>query len=421
VRSCGDIALVVAFSSTVALLLSRGRTTHSYLKIPITFDRTSFCYICKQDDLAALIHQTKLILWDEAPMINKLAFEVVDRTLCDLIERKEPFGGIVFIMSGDFCQVLPVIPRGSHADIVSASIKNSYLWEYVEVFRLLENMWASDAIVVHPNLGNRTFADLLLCLGNNELETIGEDYIKCPDMMILPPADTRAMVVAIYPRLHEGQATNEYLHEHAILAPHNKEVSLVNVMVLSYLPGAQVDFLSANSAEDMEVANTYPSEFLNTLEVSGMPSHKLPLKIGALVILLRNLDPSAGLCNGTRLIVRRLMMRVIEAEIITGKGAGNVAFIPHIKFIFDNNSLPFTFARKQFPLRLAYAMTINKSQGQTLFHVGLHLANDVFLHGQLYVAFSRTKAPTNVKVKLPDTMHGQIGLMRNVVYEKTLL
>jgi len=98
-----------------------------------------------------------------------------------------------------------------------------------------------------------------------------------------------------------------------------------------------------------------------------------------------------------------------------------VAFIPRIKFISNNSGLPFTFARKQFPLQLAYAMTINKSQGQTLSHVGLHLVDDVFLHGQLYVAFSRTKAPTNIKVQLPNTMHGRIGLMRNFVYEKTLL
>jgi ATP-dependent DNA helicase PIF1 len=75
-----------------------------------------------------------------------------------------------------------------------------------------------------------------------------------------------------------------------------------------------------------------------------------------------------------------------------------VAFIPRIKFISDNSGLSFTFARKQFPLQLAYAMTINKSQGQTLSHVGLHLTDDVFLHGQLYVAFSRAKAPTNIKV-----------------------
>jgi ATP-dependent DNA helicase PIF1 len=337
---------------------------------------------------------------------NKLAFDAVDRTLRDLINRNEPFGDIVFVMLGDFRQVLPVISRGSRADIVSASIKNSYLWESVEVFRLSENMRASDVVEVHPDLGNRTFVDWLLCLGNNELETIDEDYIKCPDMMVLPLVNTQAMVVAIYPGLHEGQATNEYLHERAILAPCNKEVSLINAMVLSYLLGAQVNFLSADFAEDTEVVNTYPSEFLNTLEVSGMPSHKLSFKIGEPVILLCNLDPSTGLCNGTRLIVRRFMMRVIEAKIITGKWAGNVAFIPCIKFIFDNNDLPFTFARKQFPLRLAYAMTINKSQGQTLSHVGLYLTNDVFSHGQLYVAISRAKALENVKVQLPDTVHG---------------
>jgi ATP-dependent DNA helicase PIF1 len=114
-------------------------------------------------------------------------------------------------------------------------------------------------------------------------------------------------------------------------------------------------------------------------------------------------------------------MRVVEAKIITSKGASNVAFISRIKFIFDNSGLPFTFARKQFPLWMAYTMIINKSQGQTLFHVGLHFADDVFSHGQLYVAFSRAKALENVKVQLPDTVHGQIGLMRNVVYEETFL
>jgi ATP-dependent DNA helicase PIF1 len=122
-------------------------------------DRMSFCYIHKQDDLVVLIRQTKLILWDEAPMTNKLAFETVDQTLCDLTDKNEPFGDIVFVMSGDFRQVLLVIPQGSHADIVSASIKKSYLWESIQVFYLSKNMQASDVVVVHPNLGNRTFAN----------------------------------------------------------------------------------------------------------------------------------------------------------------------------------------------------------------------------------------------------------------------
>ncbi len=140
VHSCGDIVIVVASLGIVALLFSRGRTTHSYLNIPIVLDRTSFCYIRKQDDLAALIHQMKLILWDEAPMTNKLTFEVVDQTLCDLTDMNEPFGGIVFIMSGDLCQVILVIPSGSHVEIVFPSINNSYLWESVEVFCLSKNI-----------------------------------------------------------------------------------------------------------------------------------------------------------------------------------------------------------------------------------------------------------------------------------------
>jgi len=93
----------------------------------------------------------KLILWDEAPM---MFLKRPDRTMRDLIDRNKPFGGILFVMSGDFRQVLPVIPRGSHANIDSTSIKNSYLWEIVEVFRLSENMRASDAFVVHLDLGN---------------------------------------------------------------------------------------------------------------------------------------------------------------------------------------------------------------------------------------------------------------------------
>jgi hypothetical protein len=140
VRSHGDIALVVTSSNIATLLLSGGQTTRSYLKISIALNCTSFCCICKQDDLMALIYQTKLILWDEVPMTNKLTFEAVDRTWRDLTDMNDPFGNIVFVMSGDFRQVLLVMPRGSHADIVSASIKNSYLWESIEIFCLLENM-----------------------------------------------------------------------------------------------------------------------------------------------------------------------------------------------------------------------------------------------------------------------------------------
>ncbi|GFV93150.1 ATP-dependent DNA helicase [Trichonephila clavipes] len=103
-----------------------------------------------------------------------------------------------------------------------------------------------------------------------------------------------------------------------------------------------------------------------------MPPHVLNLKVGAVIMLLRNFNPSTGLCNGTRLIIRKLMPNVIDAEILTGHTKGLHAFIPRITLRPSNSNLPFQLQRRQFPVRLGFAMTINKSQGQTLQKVGIY-------------------------------------------------
>lgn len=99
----------------------------------------------------------------------------------------------------------------------------------------------------------------------------------------------------------------------------------------------------------------------------GMPLHELTLKKGMPVMLLRNLSPSDGLCNGTRLIVRRVINgRLLEAEIATGEHCGDIVLIPRIKLSPDEGAFPYEWSRVQFPVRAAFAMTINKAQGQTL-------------------------------------------------------
>jgi ATP-dependent DNA helicase PIF1 len=118
--------------------------------------------------------------------------------------------------------------------------------------------------------------------------------------------------------------------------------------------------------------------------------------VGCPIILLRNL--TGGLANGTRLIVTRLGDRVIEARVATGPSKGEVVCIPRLGITPSDSSMPFKLRRLQFPVRPAFAMTINKSQGQTLRMVGVHLPKSVFCHGQLYVALSRVGNKQAVRV-----------------------
>ena len=126
------------------------------------------------------------------------------------------------------------------------------------------------------------------------------------------------------------------------------------------------------------------TDFLNTLSLSGLPKHELRLKPNMVVMLLRNLSPIEGLCNGTRLLVQDVINgRLLQAVIATGSHAGEVVFIPRIKLSPDEGLFPFSWSRLQFPVRVAFAMTINKAQGQTLTRVGVYLEQMCFSHGQL--------------------------------------
>jgi len=100
-------------------------------------------------------------------------------------------------------------------------------------------------------------------------------------------------------------------------------------------------------------------------------------------MLLRNLDESQGLCNGSRLIATKLANHVIGAKIITGKSKGTQIYIPHMSMSPSQSPWPFKLIRRRFPIMLSYAMTINKSEGQSLYCVGLYLPTPVFSHGQL--------------------------------------
>ncbi|CAI0460632.1 unnamed protein product [Linum tenue] len=160
----------------------------------------------------------------------------------------------------------------------------------------------------------------------------------------------------------------------------------------------------------------YSTEFLNNLKIGNFPDHQLELKVGCPVILLRNMDQTVGLCNGTRMVVKTLGKWFIEVEILTGTNVGDRVFLPRLTLSTHYKSLNFTLIRRQYPVALCFAMTINKSQGRTLANVGLCLQRQVFSHGQLYVALSRVTTRQGLKI-LSANENGEEGTsMVNIVF-----
>ena len=420
IRGSGNKAIAVASSGIAATLLNSGRTAHSTLKIPIAIDKDSYCNIPKSSSLARQIQQAKILIWDEAPMQHRHAFEAVDRTLRDIRDcQMEAFGGLTVLFAGDFRQCLPVVPRGSRAQIVASCLKKSYLWPSVESLQLKENYRLLGGNM--PPLQQRDaieYAEFILAVGEKRFEECAVDKIQLPMALQLPNNKMEELITSVYATLKEVEPTPQYLAERAILAPRNLDVANINDMVLELLQGETTTYFSADTVAE-GAAELYSSEYLNSLTLSGMPYHRLSLKLGATVILLRNLSPIHGLCNGTRLQITHLGGSIIGGVILTGTCKGRKAYLPRIEITSNPDSdLGFQLNRRQFPVRLAFAMTINKSQGQSLEVVGISLDNDVFTHGQLYVALSRASNPHHVKVLIRDD--AQVGVTKNVVFSEVL-
>ncbi|WOH02486.1 hypothetical protein DCAR_0521875 [Daucus carota subsp. sativus] len=213
--------------------------------------------------------------------------------------------------------------------------------------------------------------------------------------------------------LHQHYNDPKYLSERAILTPTNNTVAHVNALIVDRIPGESQSYYSVDNAEDYpgtetELNNSFPPEFLNSLNVP----------VGVVVMLMRNLNQTLGLCNGTRMMVTKLLPQCVQCEVISGSFLGTRHFIPRMELFPTDSKLPYKLMRKQMPLQICYAMTINKSQGQSLEKVGLYLPKPVFSHGQLYVAISRVTSPEGLRIFVESQMGLTTNITANVVYKE---
>ena len=386
------------------------------------------CNIKLNSDAAKLIQLSKLFVWDEAPMLDKHVYETVDRTFRDIMKQVDtalenlPFGGKVFVFGGDFRQILPVIKRGNRESIVSSCLKRSYLWDKMKTLKLSVNM----RLHQHNNFEiqeQKQFSDYLLKIGEGKekiIKELGEHVIQLPNDICMPLTTISDLITEIYDDFENNYKSPSYLINRSILATTNKVVDSANQYILNLIPSEEHTYYSADSTLTNEDAAVYPTEFLNTLNVSGLPPHKLCLKQHAIVICIRNLNVQNGLCNGTRLIIHNFGKHVIECEIISGNHIGERIFLPRITLIPNEQEIPFEFKRKQFPIKLAFALTINKAQGQTIKRLGLYAEEPLFHHGQLYTTMSRVTNKKNLKIMLKQTEHNNKKgyFINNVVYNE---
>ncbi|XP_062224660.1 uncharacterized protein LOC133923271 [Phragmites australis] len=392
-RAEGEIVLAVASSGVASLLLPSGRTAHSRFRIPLDINERSICSISRGTMLADLISKASLVLWDEAPMTHRRCFEALDRTMRDILSADEPslanvpFGGKLVVLGGDFRQVLPVIARGTRSDVVSASLVMSPIWQHITVLKLYTNMRLTNPALGASQRHNlAVFAQWVLDVGNGDVPMAtkpGEahpTWLQIPHDLLFMPSDNNIQTIidSTYDSFDTMYSDTSYLTARAIVCPTNSTVDEINDVVFNQVPGEAREYLSydtisktADHVADVDIL--YPPEFLNSITVNNFPHHCLCLKVGVPIILLRNINQSIGLCNGTRLIVTRLGDHVLEARILTGTNIGQTVCIPRIVLNSASPKWPFTLQRRQYPIRLSYAMTINKSQGQTLSKVGIYL------------------------------------------------
>ncbi|GJS31269.1 ATP-dependent DNA helicase PIF1-like protein [Tanacetum coccineum] len=232
------------------------------------------------------------------------------------------------------------------------------------------------------------------------------------------------IVVETYPNFIERQKDDANLRERAILTPRNDDANAINAYMFDKLEGESITYNSVDkickaSTYTLDQRHLYLIEFLNTLNFPGMPPHVLRLKKELPIMLLRNVNPSQGLYNGTRLIITELGEFVLKSKILTGSHVGDTVLIHRIILTSTQSKWPFILKRRQYSVRPCYAMMINKSQRQSLNYVGLYLPNPMFSHGQLYVALSRVTNPEGLKkLMIKDNDKELKNRTWNIVYKE---
>jgi hypothetical protein len=353
--------------------------------------------------------ETDVYIWDEVLCQSKRIVEKVDEFLREMTGEKHlPFGGKIVIFGGDCRQAMPIVNDGS--DPMDNHFFKSALYERSIKLRLTQNMRVDRCLKAAVDALHEKeilwYADYLLDVADNTVLKKRGDIIDVPDLLLSDAKTFREFVLKLYPL---ADFTNgEYISRVCALAMTHMDKDEINKLAVKLaLDNKLIEFRKYESrdCDHTEIGTSVAAELLRGKKSSGMPDGVLELGVGVPVILMRNcpsLRTLGGkkiyLGNGTRCLVVALGRDILTLRVCAGKHKGEDFHLPRFRFVQELTEIRGIMTRVQFPVQIAYAITVNKSQSLTLEKTGLYLRGGAFAHGQLYVALSRVGDPRAISI-----------------------
>ena len=236
-----------------------------------------------------------------------------------------PFERKCVLFSGDFRQILPVVPRGSRGMILFMCFQSSPLYQCMSFRSLSENMrLQSIRDDEDPDPAVFQYPNFLLKVGDGILKRTEDSFIELPPSVNIVESSTK-LVESVFPNLKEKYDDVQWLKSRAILAPTNSRLQSLNSEVAKIFPHDFSYYRIADSVvcDSVEAQNAaelrYPVELLNSIEVdASLPGLEIALKKGLIVMLLRNIKLSSGHVNGTRYVVDNMTPNVLFLTSVLG-------------------------------------------------------------------------------------------------------
>lgn len=312
-----------------------------------------------------------------------------------MMNTKQMFGGKLMVISGDFNECLPIGKKSKNDSAESLSLLYSDLFKQMQMCTLHENQRFKNEI------------DYRFCV---EVGCGIHSKVAIPSACRVFSLDT--LINTTYGCDYEFITSDELL-DRSILTVSAMDAEYVNDECMQRLYGANMVFSSLNFFRKI---NPDERSLFYSIEetMDGLPKFFPPnilhLNRNCPIMLRQSYK---GLPPGTRLIVKNITRTTIIAEIGAGQRKGKIVNIFRVNTIKTFKRANLEFVRRQFPISLAFSMTINKAQGLEFKRVGVYFPTTVFAHGQMYVAFSRTPAiEENMKVFVVEPNNGKFSFDR---------